>query len=94
MNITELHTRGQSVQAKRIFTGEGQVNSIQLLAGGLLKEHITTIPAFLICIKGHVVYEDETGVSESLHPGDHVNIVPNVKHWLKGVEDSNLLLIK
>lgn len=94
MNISELHTKEQEVQAKRIFTGEGQVNSIQLLAGGLLKEHITTIPALLLCIKGHAVYEDETGISEALHSGDYVNINPNVKHWLKGIENSNLILIK
>ena len=94
MNISELHTQEQEVQAKRVFTGEGQVNSIQLLAGGLLKEHITTIPALLICIKGHAVYEDETGVSENLYSGDYINIKPNIKHWLKGVGNSNLLLIK
>lgn len=94
MNIAQFHTSDQAVQAKRIFTGEGQVNSMQLLAGGLLKEHVSAIPALLICVKGKAVYEDETGLSETLVTGDYVNILPNVKHWLKGIENSNLLLLK
>lgn len=94
MNIAQFHTSGQAVDAKRIFTGEGQVNSIRLLAGGLLKEHVSAIPALLICVKGKAVYEDETGLSETLVTGDYVNILPHVKHWLKGIENSNLLLLK
>lgn len=87
--------RRKTCPAKKIFDANGrQVNSLQILAGQKLKEHVTSIPAFLICIQGTAIYEDEQGTSEKLGPGDFVNIEVNIKHWLVAEKDSNFLLIK
>jgi quercetin dioxygenase-like cupin family protein len=40
------------------------------------------------------VFENETGLKETLKSGDYVNIEPMVKHWVKGIKESQLLLIK
>lgn len=37
---------------------------MNIKTGGLLKEHITVIPALLICVTGEIVFEDEHGKSE------------------------------
>jgi hypothetical protein len=37
---------------------------------------------------------DYTMLAETLLPGDHIHIAPMVKHWVKGTEDSQLILIK
>lgn len=95
MNLREFHTDNKPVQAKKIFTTtEGQVTSIRITAGNQLKEHTTKVPAFLVCIKGGAVFENENGISEKLVTGDYVNIKPNIKHWVTADEDSELLLIK
>ena len=95
MNIKSIHTEEKSVSAKRIFTTtEGNVTALQILATGILKEHITTLPALLICINGNVTFNNEKGETKNLASGDTVNIEPNVKHWVEGVQDSQLLLIK
>jgi quercetin dioxygenase-like cupin family protein len=72
----------------------GNATAIQILAGEKLKEHITNLPALLICIAGKVVFENEKGENETLIPGDFVNIEPMVKHWIVGLLTSQLLLIK
>jgi quercetin dioxygenase-like cupin family protein len=41
-----------------------------------------------------VEFENESGLKETLHSGDYINIEPNVKHWLNGNLDSQLLLLK
>jgi len=95
MNIKELHTINTDVQTDVMFTAaEGKVISLQILKGGQLKEHITKIPALLICVSGNAIYEDEKGVTVILFSGDFVKIESNVKHWVNGVENTNLLLIK
>ena len=95
MNINSVHQEEKPVSAKKIFTtSEGNVTAINIKATGVLKEHITTVPALLICINGNAVFNNEEGVSENLLSGDMVNIEPNVKHWLEGIQDSQLLLIK
>ncbi len=95
MNIKTFHTEEKPVQAAKIFPAvEGLVNSLQITAGNKLKEHITQVPAFLICVIGEVVFENEKGASEKLLAGDYVLIEPMVKHWVTANQDSNLLLIK
>ncbi len=95
MNIKSIHTEEKPVSAKRIFTTtEGNVTALQILAAGILKEHITTVPALLVCINGNVVFNNEKDETKNLTSGDMVNIEPNVKHWVEGVQDSQLLLIK
>lgn len=95
MNIKELHTQDKEVSAQSLFKGEiGSATSIQLQDKGVLKEHITKTPALLLCIKGKAVYQDETKRKVELQQGDYLNIVPNVKHWLEGQANAQLVLLK
>ena len=94
MNLKDLHKEEKLLQTKKIFTAAEGVISIQLKSGGLLKEHISMIPALLVCITGQVIFENEQGTKEVLVSGDYVNIDANVKHWINAGKDSNLLLIK
>jgi len=95
MNIKSFHTEEKPVSAKKVFsTTEGNVTALQIKANGILKEHITTVPALLICINGNAEFKNENGENQILLSGDMVNIEPNVKHWVEGIEDTQLLLIK
>lgn len=94
MNLKDLFTEDKPLQTKKIFTAAESVISIQIKAGGMLKEHLTTVPAFLVCVIGEVVFENEKGVKETLLPGDYINIEPDIKHWVTAEKDSNLLLSK
>lgn len=94
MNLKNIHN-SKAVETKLLFSNhEGKVISLQILKGEQLKEHITNVPAFLICVIGNAIYEDETGNKIILFSGDYVLIEPNIKHWVNGIEDTNLLLIK
>lgn len=95
MNLQALHSKQTEVSLVSLFKGEaGTVAAMQLPANEILKKHITKIPALLICVTGKVVYYDIKGLEETLSPGEYVHIEPMVEHWVEGVEDSNLLLIK
>ena len=94
MNIKSIFSTEKPLQTKKIFASTEGVIAIQILANHQLKEHITTIPALLICVMGEVIFENENGISETLLAGDFINIEPHVKHWVNATNDSNLLLIK
>ena len=95
MNIKKLHTQEKPVSAINFFKGEmGTATAIQILKGEILMEHITKTPALLICMEGEVIFENEKGIRETLLSGDYINIEPMVKHWAKGVIESQLVLIK
>lgn len=95
MNIKELHTQKKAVSAVSFFKSEqGTVTAIQILQNQQLKEHTTKTPALLICVDGNANFENENGIKETLLPGDYVNIEPMVKHWVSGITDSRLILIK
>lgn len=94
-NLIELHPSDKIVSAVSLFKGElGTSTAIQIGRNGTLKEHITKIPALLLCVGGFVTYEDETEQVIKLEPGDYVNITPNVKHWLYASVKSQLILLK
>jgi quercetin dioxygenase-like cupin family protein len=94
-NISALHDAAQDVSPKPLFKGtENTVAALQINKDGLLKEHITKVEALLVCVAGEVVYEDEKGRRQTLLNGDYIRIEPMVKHWVRGVQDSQLLLIK
>lgn len=94
MNLSDLHET-QGVSAKTLSQSiSSKVMAIQILADKLLKDHITNLPAILICVVGEVDYEDEKGNKINLKPGDFKEIEPMVKHWVKGIQDSQLVLIK
>ncbi len=95
MNIKELHSHEKPVSAISLFkSDQGNATAIQILPAEKLKEHITKIPALLICIAGEVIFENEKGVKETLKSGDYVHIEPMVTHWVEGIELSQLVLIK
>lgn len=95
MNITQLHTEVKPVSAISLFKSDlGNAASLKILKGETLKEHITKIPALLICISGEAIFENEKGIKETLKSGDYVHIEPMVKHWVLGIEETQLILIK
>jgi quercetin dioxygenase-like cupin family protein len=94
-NISSMHETTKAVSAKPLFKGqEGVVNALQIQKDGLLDKHITQLPALLVCVAGEVVFENEKGFKQTLINGDYINIEPMITHWVKGVQDSQLLLIK
>ena len=95
MNIKELHAQDKPVSAISMFKNEmGNVSTLQILKGEMIKEHVTKTPALLICVTGEAIFENEEGIKETLMPGDYVNIEPMILHWVNGIADSYLLLIK
>ncbi|MBL7825899.1 MAG: hypothetical protein JNJ57_04655 [Saprospiraceae bacterium] len=95
MNINELHEPQKGVSAKPLFkASEGNITALQILENAQLTEHITKAPALLMCVSGEVVFENENGLKQLLLTGDYIQIEPFVKHWVKGVQPSQLLLFK
>jgi quercetin dioxygenase-like cupin family protein len=95
MNIKDLHQDTKAISTAPLFkTTDGNVTSIQILADEQLKEHITKVPALLLCVTGDAVFENENGVKHKLTTGEYVNIEPNTRHWINAKSTSNLLLIK
>ena len=95
MNIKDLHTQEKAVSAISLFKGEkGNATAILILKGEKLREHITQIPALLVCLEGKAIFENEKGRKETLSPGDYIVIDPMVKHWVDGITDSHLILFK
>ena len=92
MNIKDLHTQEKPVSATSLYKSElGNATAIKILQGEKLKEHVTKIPALLICMEGEVVFENEKGIKETLMPGDYVNIEPMVKHWVEGTDRKSVV---
>lgn len=96
MKLKDKHTTDKPVSASLLHKGEEgtSATALQILKGQQLKEHLTKVPAMLVCITGKVVFENENGIKESLSPGDYIHIEPMVKHWVDGLEDSQLIVIK
>jgi quercetin dioxygenase-like cupin family protein len=59
-----------------------------------LKEYLTKTDAFLLCVSGEVLFENEQSESVRLKAGDFLEIEAMVKHWVKGVQTSHLILVK
>lgn len=95
MNLKDLHTEKTDVQTNMMFPAtDGKVISLQILKDKELKEHITKVPALLLCVSGTAIYEDEKGTKVTLLSGDFVKILADVKHKVLAVKNANLLLIK
>jgi quercetin dioxygenase-like cupin family protein len=94
MNIKQLHEKTKSVSSFSILkTSVNNITSLQILEGSRLKEHVSKTLALLICIDGNVKFENEIGEINFLKNGDYVTIQPLVKHWIDGIENSQLILI-
>ncbi|WP_291103064.1 MULTISPECIES: hypothetical protein [unclassified Flavobacterium] len=95
MILKNLHTEKKAVQTNLLFEpSEAKVISLQIAKRAQLKEHITTIPALLVCVSGNAVFSNENGVVINLKSGVYVRIEENVKHKVDAIEESNFLLIK
>ena len=94
MNLKNLHTENKAVQTNVLFEPTEKVISMQIAKGEQLKEHLTKIPALLVCVSGKATFCYENGLEINLQSGNYVKFEPNVKHWVDAFEDSNFLLIK
>ena len=94
MNLKNLHPENKAVQTSILFEPKEKVISLQIAKGEQLKEHITKVPALLVCVSGNAVFDNEKGEKTELQSGDYVLIEENVKHWVDAFEESNFLLIK
>jgi quercetin dioxygenase-like cupin family protein len=95
MNLKNLHTENKAVQTKVLFEPtESKVISLQIAAGETLKEHVSKIPALLVCVSGNAVFTDEKGSVVNLKSGVYVMIEENIKHAIKAIEESNFILAK
>ena len=94
MKIADLHQNEKEVSVATLNSTEIKVaKSIRLLKNGILKEHVTKVPALLLCVIGETIYETEKNERVTLSSGDYVNIEPNVRHWLVATNESQLLLM-
>ena len=95
MNLKNLHTEQKAVQTQILFQPtEAKVISLQIAKNEQLAEHITKVPALLVCVSGNATYNDKKGEKINLKSGSYVNIPINIKHWIDAHEESNFLLIK
>ena len=95
MILKNLHTENKPVQTKVLFEpSESKVISLQIAKGETLKEHVSKIPALLVCVSGNAIFTDEKGTIVNLNSGTYVMIEENVKHAVKAIEESNFLLMK
>ena len=82
MILKNLHTENKPVQTQLLFEPKDA------------KEHISKIPALLVCISGNAVFTNEKGTVVNLNSGTYVMIEENVKHAVKAIDESNFLLMK
>lgn len=94
MNLKEIHTDAKAVQTKMLLqVEEGKVISLQIEAGEQLKEHVSKVPALLVCVSGKGIYKDESGET-NMKEGDYVFIKKDVKHEVDAITKANFLLMK
>jgi quercetin dioxygenase-like cupin family protein len=95
MKIQDVHLKDKAVSAISLFKAtDNTVIALQILAQQQLKEHVTKVPALLICVEGKVLFKNEKGIEETLSSGDYIKIESMVKHVVEGILNSQLLLIK
>lgn len=95
MILKNLHTENKPVQTQLLFEPkDAKVISLQIAKGETLKEHVSKIPALLVCISGNAVFTDDKGTVVNLNSGNYVMIEENVKHAVKAFDESNFLLMK
>ena len=94
MNLKHIHTEAKDVQTKLLLKAEeGKVMSLQIAKGKQLKEHVSEVPAILICISGNAIYRDLSGEVDMLN-GDYLFITAGAKHEVQAITDSNFILVK
>ena len=92
MNLTNLHSSDKPVQTQVLFEPtENKVIALQIAKNEQLKEHVTKVPALLICVTGEATFSNENGEKIHLKSGDFIKIPVDVKHWVDAHELSNFL---
>lgn len=95
MNLSNLHSSDKPVQTQVLFEPtENKVIALQIAKNEQLKEHVTKVPALLVCINEDATFSNENGEKIHLKSGDFIKIPVDVKHWVDAHELSNFLLIK
>ena len=95
MNLINLHSSDKPVQTQVLFEPtENKVIALQIAKNEQFKEHVTKVPALLICVTGEATFSNENGEKIHLKSGDFIKIPVDVKHWVDAHELSNFLLIK
>jgi len=85
----------KEISTNKLFDNHNAVvTSIQIKAGGRLKEHSSPKNAFLYCASGKVGFENEFQEVIELEQGSFIEIQQLVKHSVLGIEDSILLLCR
>ena len=95
MNIKDKHSLDIPFSEISLFEGnKGKTSAFQILKGIQLNNQIHKNPALLICVEGKVIFQDEKGMNETLIPGDFINIEPLLIHRVRGLSNSQLLVIQ
>ncbi len=93
--IEKLFTEKKPVQTNVLFKAtEGKTIALKIEAGEKLKEHVSEVDAFFICVKGEGFYATEKGDTTLMKEGDYLFIEANLKHEVVAVKESHFLLIK
>lgn len=62
MNLINLHSSDKPVQTQVLFEPtENKVIALQIAKNEQLKEHVTKVPALLVCINGDATFSNEKG---------------------------------
>lgn len=95
MKLLDIHPRDRDLSVMLFFKGAlGTTTALQLQPEGMLQEHISKTQAVLLCVSGEVEFHDENDTVLLLRAGEYIEIEPALKHWLKAIELTQLLLLK
>jgi quercetin dioxygenase-like cupin family protein len=94
MNLSDQHAAQEVSVYPLLEMKEGRVVALRIQRGSQLKPHISNRPAILLCVNGHARYSNELNEDHELRSGDLVHIEPMVKHWVKGLETTDFILLK
>ncbi|MFT6969999.1 MAG: quercetin dioxygenase-like cupin family protein [Roseivirga sp.] len=93
--IENLFKEEKAVQTNVLFNAtQGKTIALKIEAGEKLKEHVSPVDAFLICVKGKGFYATEKGDTTAMKPGDYLFIEADLKHEVVAVTESHFLLVK
>ena len=95
MNIRDKHNISSPISEISLFKSKvGETVSFYITEGIHLKSQTHQVATLLICMAGKLIFQDENGKNETLVSGDLINIKPMVKYSLRGLKESQLLVIK
>ncbi|HIP48841.1 MAG TPA: hypothetical protein EYG92_07755 [Lutibacter sp.] len=95
MNIKDKHNISLPISEISLFESQvGITSSLFIMEGVYLENQIIKVPALLVCVDGRLVYQDENGKDEVLDSGDLINIKPMIKYSLRGLTNSQTLIMK